>query len=271
MSSNRDDRQRTPREPRNPRTGTRESRQETRQRERASPAWATEPNSPRALTTTFLVVGGAMALTLAIVLVAMSGVIDDLLAGPPPTEAPPQTPIAGLSPPAATPLATTLAAPSGDGTTATISTELGDIEIELFTESAPVATTNFINLSQAGFYEGVGFHRVIPGFMIQGGDPQGDGTGGPGFSIPDEPVVGDYERGIVAMARTQAPNSAGSQFFILVEDAPHLEGGGYVIFGEVLNGMDVVDVIVEGETGGPAGDMALDPVRMTGVTVERPD
>jgi peptidyl-prolyl cis-trans isomerase B (cyclophilin B) len=258
MSNNRDARHRT-----------RDGRHEARQKERANPAWATEPNSPRSLTTATLAVGGSMAAVLLLVVVLMSGVLDNLAPGPEPT--PVRTPIAGLTPPAVTPLASPPAEPAGDGTTATISTELGDIVIELFTDSAPVASQNFINLAEAGFYEGVGFHRIIPGFMIQGGDPQGDGTGGPGYTIPDEPVVGEYNRGMVAMARTQQPNSQGSQFFILVADAPHLEGGGYVIFGEVLEGMDVADDIVEGETTGPANDLALDPVRMTSVTIDGGD
>jgi peptidyl-prolyl cis-trans isomerase B (cyclophilin B) len=257
MSNNRDARHRTPRE----------GRQDARQKERANPAWATEPNSPRALTRATIAVGGSMAAALLVIVVLMSGVLDDLAPGPEPT--PMRTPIAGLTPPAATPLASPPAEPAGDGTTATISTELGDIVIELFTDSAPVATQNFINLAEAGFYEGVGFHRIIPGFMIQGGDPQGDGTGGPGYTIPDEPIVGDYDRGMVAMARTAAPNSQGSQFFILVGDAPHLQGGGYVIFGEVLEGLDVAEAIVEGEATGPNQDLAVDPVLMTGVTIER--
>ncbi|MBA2556984.1 MAG: peptidylprolyl isomerase, partial [Chloroflexi bacterium] len=129
------------------------------------------------------------------------------------------------------------AEPAGDGTTATISTELGDVTIELYTDSAPVAAANFINLAESGFYEGVVFHRIVPDFMIQGGDPEGTGIGGPGYTIPDEPYAGQYTRGTVAMARTAAPNSQGSQFFIVVADSPFLEGGGYTIFGNVTSGM----------------------------------
>ncbi len=115
-----------------------------------------------------------------------------------------------LGPPDATPMAVAMSEPAGDGTTATIATELGDIVIELYTESAPVAATNFINLAEAGFYDGLDFHRLMPGFVIQGGDPNGDGTGGPGYTIPDESVVGEYGRGTVAMARTAQPDSQGS-------------------------------------------------------------
>jgi hypothetical protein len=109
-----------------------------------------------------------------------------------PTPVPTARPSFAVGPPSATPLAEPPAEPAGDGTTATISTELGNIEIELFTESAPVAAENFINLANAGFYDGTVFHRIIPDFMIQGGDPEGTGGGGPGYTIQDEPIVGEY-------------------------------------------------------------------------------
>jgi peptidyl-prolyl cis-trans isomerase B (cyclophilin B) len=170
-------------------------------------------------------------------------------------------------PPSATPLAEQPSEPAGDGTTVTLCTEAGDVVVELFTESAPVATVNFLGLAEAGFYAGVPFHRIIPGFMIQGGDPTGTGTGGPGYTIPDEPFAGDYTRGMVAMARTPRPDSQGSQFFILVGDAPHLQGGGYTIFGRVTAGMEIVDEIVGGPTN---GDLAVDPVVIGNVAVDRP-
>jgi peptidyl-prolyl cis-trans isomerase B (cyclophilin B) len=178
-----------------------------------------------------------------------------------------------IQPPSATPLASPPASPSGDGTTATIETDLGTIVMELYTNSAPVATENFINLAEAGFYNGVVFHRIVPEFVIQGGDPEGTGGGGPGYDIPDEPVVGEYGRGIVAMARTQAPNSAGSQFFIVVDDKaiPDLESAGtYVIFGRVVEGMEVADAIAAGPRTGPNNDLAADPVAMNEVTIQRP-
>ena len=153
-------------------------------------------------------------------------------------------------------------------------TDLGDITFELFTDSAPVASENFINLADAGFYDGTVFHRLVPDFMIQGGDPEGTGGGGPGYTIQDEPIVGAYNRGVVAMARTSAPNSQGSQFFIIVKDSPFLADGNYTIFGNVTSGMDVVDAIVSMPTAGDEpngqGGTALDPVVMDSVTIEGP-
>jgi cyclophilin family peptidyl-prolyl cis-trans isomerase len=248
MSTNRDARHRTPRDPNDP-----------RQKERAGTAWATEPNSPRSLGIASLVIGGSMAVTLLIVLVLTSGILDP---APPPTAAP-------ITPPSATPLANPPEAPAGDGTTATIQTLYGDIVIELYTDSSPVAAQNFINLARAGYYDGVIFHRVIPRFVVQGGDPQGTGQGGPGYEIQDEPVVGEYGRGIVAMARLpNTPNSAGSQFFIVLDDAarPSLDqAGDYQIFGIVVGGMDVVDQIAAQPT---TGDRPLDPVEMISVTID---
>ena len=174
-------------------------------------------------------------------------------------------------PPTATPNPVPADVPAGDGTGARITTELGDIVIGLFTESAPVASENFINLAESGYYDGLGFHRVVNGFVIQGGDPAGDGTGGPGYTIKDEEVVGEYGRGIVAMARTQAPDSQGSQFFIVLDDGARaaLESANtYVIFGRVIEGMDVVDAIA---ARGPEADVIEDPVIMQSVTIEQVD
>ncbi len=182
--------------------------------------------------------------------------------------------LGSVGPPEATPLAEPPAEPASDGTTATISTELGDIVIQLYTDSAPVATANFINLAEAGYYEGVIFHRLVPGFVIQGGDPTGTGSGGPGYTIQDEPVVGQYGRGIVAMARTSQPDSQGSQFFIVLDD--EAEGAlesfrTYVIFGEVTAGMDVADAIAATPNAGSQdGNRALEPVAMEAVTIARP-
>jgi cyclophilin family peptidyl-prolyl cis-trans isomerase len=172
-------------------------------------------------------------------------------------------------PPDATPLAAAPQKPAGDGTTATIATAKGDIVIELFTASAPVASQNFINLAESGFYRNVVFHRIVPDFMIQGGDPTGTGRGGPGYTISDEPFAGEYVRGTVAMARTPAPNSQGSQFFIVVGDARFLDRT-YTIFGRVRSGIEAVDAIVNGPRGGPRDDEALEPVAMTSVTIKRP-
>ena len=127
------------------------------------------------------------------------------------------------------------------------------IDIELNPETAPITCENFEKLVKQGFYNGLTFHRVIPGFMIQGGCPKGNGTGGPGWTIKGEfahngvanPIK--HTRGVISMARAMDPNSAGSQFFIMHQNAPHLDGE-YAAFGHVVNGMDVVDEIAAVET-----------------------
>ncbi len=125
----------------------------------------------------------------------------------------------------------------------------GVMKAELYPEVAPNTVNNFISLVQKGFYDGLIFHRCIPGFMIQGGDPQGSGMGGPGYTIPGEFSSNGFQndlkhdRGILSMARTMAPNSAGSQFFLMVAPAPQLDGE-YAAFGKVIEGMEVADKIV---------------------------
>ena len=147
----------------------------------------------------------------------------------------------------------------------------GIIKAELYPEVAPNTVNNFISLINKGFYNGVIFHRVIPGFMIQGGDPKGQGIGGPGYSIRGEFTANRFEnnlkhdRGVLSMARTMNPNSAGSQFFIMVEKAPHLDGQ-YASFGKVIEGMDVADAIVNTRTD--RMDKPLADQRMKTVTVE---
>ncbi len=128
--------------------------------------------------------------------------------------------------------------------TATITTPRGDIVIRLRPDLAPETVNNFVFLAREGFYDGVTWHRVLPGFMAQGGDPTGTGAGGPGYTIKDEfgPDMIFDRPGIVAMARTPLPNSAGSQFFITTAPAPHLNGQ-YTIFGEVIEGQEIVDGI----------------------------
>jgi cyclophilin family peptidyl-prolyl cis-trans isomerase len=174
-----------------------------------------------------------------------------------------------VKPPTATPLASAPAAPAGDGTTVTLHTQKGDITIALYNRSAPVAAQNFENLARAGFYDGTGFHRIIPGFVIQGGDPTGTGAGGPGYSFPDEPFAGTYAPGTVAMANS-GPNTNGSQFFIVVgaqaASLPHA----YTIFGTVTSGLDVAEQIAAGPRGGPQGDQAMQPVKILSVTVAAP-
>jgi cyclophilin family peptidyl-prolyl cis-trans isomerase len=159
-------------------------------------------------------------------------------------------------------------------TRATIATELGDIEVDLYTQAAPKAAQNFIDLARKGFYDDVIFHRVIPGFVIQGGDGEFGkksalnagrvGTGGPGYKFEDEPVLGDYGRGSLAMANA-GPNTNGSQFFICVDDLSGRLPKNYTLFGQVTKGLDVVDQIV----GAPRNtrDLPDSPVAMTKVTV----
>jgi cyclophilin family peptidyl-prolyl cis-trans isomerase len=165
--------------------------------------------------------------------------------------------------------------------TATIVTPKGNIVIALKPDTAPIATANFVELAESGYYDGVAFHRLVPGFVIQGGDgkygrvdafdPEKVGSGGPGYTIKDEPVVGDYVRGSVAMARTNLVDSQGSQFFIALDDLTATnklqKSGGYVIFGQVIEGMDVVDAIAAMPNGGGLGNTALEPVPMESVTI----
>jgi peptidyl-prolyl cis-trans isomerase B (cyclophilin B) len=163
---------------------------------------------------------------------------------------------------------------TGESRTVTISTPKGDIVIVVEANLAPVAAANFVALASCGYYNGVIFHRVVPGFVIQGGDGQyawsGDlqatsaGQGGPGYEFNDEPIVGDYTRGTVAMANSGA-NTNGSQFFIVVADQSGSLPKSYTIFGHVTSGMDVVDQIVNAPRD--ANDFPDDPVAMTSVTV----
>ncbi len=145
------------------------------------------------------------------------------------------------------------------------------IKIELYPEIAPITCKNFEKLVKDGFYDGLTFHRIIPGFMIQGGCPLGNGTGGPGWNIKGEfssnGVKNDlkHTRGVISMARSMMPDSAGSQFFIMHEDAPHLDGQ-YAAFGKVVEGIEVVDEIAEVSTN--YNDMPLEPQVMKKVTIE---
>ncbi len=131
--------------------------------------------------------------------------------------------------------------------------KFGTIEVELYQDLAPITVDNFVKLVNKGFYNGLTFHRIIRGFMIQGGCPKGNGTGGPGYSIKGEfsangvnnPIK--HERGVISMARAMDPNSAGSQFFIMHQNAPHLDGQ-YAAFGKVIKGIEVVDAIASVQT-----------------------
>ena len=154
----------------------------------------------------------------------------------------------------------------------TITMENGDVmKAELYPDIAPISVNNFISLISKGYYDGLIFHRVIRGFMIQGGCPQGTGMGGPGYSIKGEFAQNGFQNdlkhtaGVISMARSMMPDSAGSQFFIMHKDAPHLDGQ-YAAFGKVIEGLDVVDRIACVDTD--YGDMPLTPVVMTKVSVD---
>ncbi len=154
----------------------------------------------------------------------------------------------------------------------TITMNTGDVmKAELYPETAPNTVNNFISLIKKGFYDGVGFHRIIAGFMIQGGDPDGNGMGGPGYSIKGEFTSNGFKndlkhsKGVLSMARTQIPDSAGSQFFIMHADAPHLDGE-YAAFGKLTEGLDVLDKIAT--TATDWSDRPRTPQVMESVTVE---
>ncbi len=154
----------------------------------------------------------------------------------------------------------------------TFTMENGDvIQAELYPEIAPNSVANFVNLIEQGFYNGLIFHRVIPGFMIQGGDPKGTGTGGPGYSIKGEFDANGHKnplkhaRGVLSMARSMMKDSAGSQFFIMHQDSPHLDGQ-YAAFGKVTEGMDAVDRIAATPTR--HDDYPLQPQRIQTAAVQ---
>ena len=155
----------------------------------------------------------------------------------------------------------------------TFTMQNGDvIKVELYPEIAPNTVNNFVSLVQKGFYDGLIFHRVIRGFMIQGGDPQGTGIGGPGYSIPGEFAQNGFltnnlahTEGVLSMARAMDPDSAGSQFFIMHKTSPHLDGA-YAAFGKVIEGMDVVNAIAE--TATDFRDRPLEEQKLASVTVE---
>lgn len=153
----------------------------------------------------------------------------------------------------------------------TIETNRGVIKVELYPEIAPNTVNNFVSLVRKGFYDGTIFHRVIPGFMIQGGDPEGTGMGGPGYHIKGEFAANGVEnpikhvRGVISMARAQDPDSAGSQFFIMHADAPYLDGQ-YAAFGKVVSGMEVVDQIADAVTD--YSDRPYDDIVMKRVSIQ---
>ena len=150
-------------------------------------------------------------------------------------------------------------------------TKFGVIEVELNKEVAPISVDNFVKLVKQGFYNGLTFHRIIKGFMIQGGCPKGNGTGGPGYTIKGEFLANGvnnplkHTRGVISMARAMDPNSAGSQFFIMHQDAPHLDGQ-YAAFGKVVKGIEVVDAIASVKTN--YFDAPLEKVVIKSIKIE---
>lgn len=184
-------------------------------------------------------------------------------------------PSTGTSGAGACPTSQPPALASGQTRTVTIETSKGTITIKIEADLSPIAAGNFVTLAGCGFYDGVVFHRVATlqdgtPFVIQGGDPTGTGSGGPGYSIQDEPVTAKYKRGTVAMARTAQPNSVGSQFFIVLDDKdePILASANtYQIIGSVTSGMDAVDAIYAAAGG---QELPSNPIAMTKVTVSNP-
>lgn len=152
---------------------------------------------------------------------------------------------------------------------ATLATNRGDIKVEFYPQDAPQTVNNFICLAQDGYYDGTPFHRIVSGFVIQGGDPTGTGAGGPGYQFSDEPVAKDYERGILAMANA-GPDTNGSQFFIVLEDLRGKLPKNYTIFGKVIEGLDVVDAIAQTPTSvGRSGEKStpMEAITLEQVTV----
>jgi cyclophilin family peptidyl-prolyl cis-trans isomerase len=213
-------------------------------------------------------VAGAVAL--GVVLIATAFVLAGGFGGGPPLPTPGPSAVAG-----ACPTSQPAALPAGQTRLVTVETRLGSFTITVNGSLSPIAAGNFVALAGCGFYDGVVFHRIaaLPDgtpFVIQGGDPTGTGTGGPGYTIADEPVTATYRRGTVAMARTAAPNSQGSQFFIVLDDRDGsvlASANTYAIFGEVTSGMDVVDAIYAAANG---VENPADPVAMTSVSVTDP-
>ena len=198
---------------------------------------------------------------------------------PPETAAPAESPPAGSAPagsaPAQTagargedcPTAAPAPLPAGETREVTVETDLGNIVIDVEADLGPLAAGNFVALAECGFYDGVVFHRIMPGFVIQGGDPTGTGSGGPGYEFPNDPVSVAYDRGVVAMANA-GRDTNGSQFFIVLDETGLPPD--YSVFGRVTSGMEVADEIAAGpSTGGQAGQ-ALQPVAMNRVTVANP-
>ena len=179
---------------------------------------------------------------------------------------PPATPTeaAGAS---GCPTSAPAALPAGETRTVVIETAKGSITIKVEADLGPRAAGNFVALAECGYFDGIVFHRLVPGFVIQGGDPDGTGSGGPGYQFPNDPVNVPYARGIVAMANA-GRDTNGSQFFIVLLDSDLAPN--YSVFGRVTTGIDAVDAIAAMPNGGPPNNPALEPVAMDSVTVSNP-
>jgi cyclophilin family peptidyl-prolyl cis-trans isomerase len=210
--------------------------------------------------------------------------IPDSTPGPSPTAPPSTHPSVEPSPVVAgCPTSQPDPLPAGEVRDVTIATSQGTFVIRVEADLSPIAAGNFVALAECGYYDDVVFHRLVPRFVIQGGDgvygrapdvdPDLVGTGGPGYTIQDEPVTATYGRGVVAMARTAAPDSQGSQFFVVLDDGAEsalAKYDTYAIFGHVVEGMDAVDAIAAMPNSGPPNNAALAPVPMDEVTVTAP-
>lgn len=172
-----------------------------------------------------------------------------------------------VNPPAPSPAAEQAKVPAKPNSVALFETSKGNFKVELYEDKAPITAKNFITLAEKGYFNGQIFHRVIDNFMIQGGDPQGNGTGGPGYTIPDEfhPALKHTGPGILSMAN-RGPNTGGSQFFITLAPTPWLDGK-HAIFGKVVEGLDVVQAIGKVKTG--PNDKPVDTVTIKSITIEK--
>ncbi|CAA9576767.1 MAG: Peptidyl-prolyl cis-trans isomerase [uncultured Thermomicrobiales bacterium] len=153
--------------------------------------------------------------------------------------------------------------------TATLETNKGSFDVEFYPNDAPLAVNNFVNLAREGYFDGTPFHRIVAGFVIQGGDPTGTGAGGPGYNFADEPVTKDYEKGTLAMANA-GPNTNGSQFFVVLDDLKGKLPKNYTIFGKVTQGIESVDAIAATPTRASRGgerSTPTEPITLQRVTV----
>jgi cyclophilin family peptidyl-prolyl cis-trans isomerase len=222
--------------------------------------------------------GGASAVPTIPPATPVPSVAEPSVGAVPSAEAPSDHPTSGI--PEACPDAQPEPLPSGETRSVTITTPEGSFTLKIEADLSPIAAGNFVALAECGYYDGVVIHRIAPGFVIQGGDGQFGrspdlfadlvGSGGPGYTIKDEPVTAEYLRGTLAMAKTQQPDSASSQFFIVLADQGPEFPKRYQIFGHVTEGMDIVDAISNLPNDGSQLSLAVEPIPMTDVSVATP-